>query len=136
MGRFQYFIKLVIYSIITFYVLQVTICLWCLKLFLKKWECTHLGCFPSGQVAFQGDYGSIPPGIYLTVDRDSSFLILAGRYLPVYEYVTLFSMPFCTVLVSTIRQISDARFAKYEAFQVNKYGIKIIGLTSCVTLKT
>ena len=56
MGRFQYFIKLVIYSIITFYVLQVTICLWCLKLFLKKWEFTHLGCFP-GQVAFQGDYG-------------------------------------------------------------------------------
>ena len=56
MGRFQYFIKLVIYSIITFYVLQVTTCLWCLKLYLKKWEFTHLGCFP-GQVAFQGDYG-------------------------------------------------------------------------------
>ena len=29
------------------------------KLFLKKWEFSHLGCFPGQvvKVAFQGDYG-------------------------------------------------------------------------------
>ena len=43
MGRFQYFIKLVIFFIITFYVLQVTTSLWCLKLFLKK--CREIGSF-------------------------------------------------------------------------------------------
>ena len=51
MVRLQYFIKLVIYS---YYILCIAS-----KLFLKKWEFSHLGCF-LGQVvkvAFQGDYG-------------------------------------------------------------------------------
>ena len=48
--------KVVNYSINTFYVLKMAICLWSLKLFLKKWEFKHLGSFP-GLVPFHGDYG-------------------------------------------------------------------------------
>ena len=48
--------KVVNYSINTFYVLKMAICLRSLKLFLKKWEFKHLGSFP-GLVPFQGDYG-------------------------------------------------------------------------------
>ena len=48
--------KVVNYSINTFYVLKIAISLLSLKLFLKKWEFKHLGSFP-GLVPFQGDYG-------------------------------------------------------------------------------
>ena len=48
--------KVVNYSINTFYVLKMAISLRSLKLFLKKWEFKHLGSFP-GLVPFQGDYG-------------------------------------------------------------------------------
>jgi len=48
--------KVVNYSINTFYVLKMAICLRSLNLFLKKWEFKHLGSFP-GLVPFQGDYG-------------------------------------------------------------------------------
>ena len=47
--------KVVNYSINTFYVLKMAIGLRSLKLFLKKWEFKHLGSFP-GLVPFQGDY--------------------------------------------------------------------------------
>ena len=47
--------KVVNYSINTFYVLRMAICSRSLKLFLKKWEFKHLGSFP-GLVPFQGDY--------------------------------------------------------------------------------
>ena len=47
--------KVVNYSINTFYVLKMAISLRSLKLFLKKWEFKHLGSFP-GLVPFQGDY--------------------------------------------------------------------------------
>ena len=55
--------KVVNYSINTFYVLKMAISLRSLKLFLKKWEFKHLGSFP-GLVPFQGDYGY---SIYSTV---------------------------------------------------------------------
>ena len=48
--------KVVNYSINTFYVLKMAISLRSLNLFLKKWEFKHLGSFP-GLVPFQGDYG-------------------------------------------------------------------------------
>ena len=48
--------KVVNYSINTFYILKMAISLRSLKLFLKKWEFKHLGSFP-GLVPFQGDYG-------------------------------------------------------------------------------
>ena len=51
--------KVVNYSINTFYVLKMAISLRSLKLFLKKWEFKNLGSFP-GLVPFQGDYGYIP----------------------------------------------------------------------------
>ena len=48
--------KVVNYSINTFYVLKMAISLRSLNSFLKKWEFKHLGSFP-GLVPFQGDYG-------------------------------------------------------------------------------
>ena len=50
--------KVVNYSINTFYVLKIAISLLSLKLFLKKWEFKHLGSFP-GLVPFQGDYCTV-----------------------------------------------------------------------------
>jgi len=56
--------KVVNYSINTFYVLRMAICSRSLKLFLKKWEFKHLGSFP-GLVPFQGDYGYCSSGAQL-----------------------------------------------------------------------
>ena len=54
--------KVVNYSINTFYVLKMAISLLSLNLFLKKWEFKHLGSFP-GLVPFQGDYGYRGPAL-------------------------------------------------------------------------
>ena len=54
--------KVVNYSINTFYILKMAISLRSLKLFLKKWEFKHLGSFP-GLVPFQGDYGYRGPAL-------------------------------------------------------------------------